>query len=323
MDDKGVMPVPFRFRLGEVTLCSVSRQMRVINLADEVEPSDEATLDLALLDTTPNANGILYRVAPIDRTLPKLSRHGGALRYVPSQFDRYLIHLTGDFETYLSKFSSKTRSTLRRKVRKFEKASGGEIDWRVYRSGEELIEFHTLACDVSARTYQQKLFGMGLPTSDAFIRSMRARAEQDRVRGYLIFMDDRPVAYLYCPIDAGRVQYAYLGYLEEYAAHSPGTVLLYLALESLFKEGKHRLFDFTEGGLAGGRGQKGTFSTHSQQCADIYLMRPSLSNLILVGAHTCTGWLSGAIGETLARFGLKKKVKRWVRRFSTANAAPR
>src|SRR5512139_3024605 len=103
---------------------------------------------------------------------------------------------------------------------------------------------------------------------------MQALAEAGQVRAYLLFDNDRPVAYLYCPASKGVLLYQYLGYDPEYSSWSVGTILQWLALEQLFGERTYELFDFTEGQSD----QKRQFSTHSVRCANVYFLRRTLVN---------------------------------------------
>ena len=117
------------------------------------------------------------------------------------------------FAEYKSKFSAKTRSTINRKIRKYADYCGGEIQWKVYKAVGDMAEFFKLARAVSATTYQEKLLDAGLPESEKFFLEMEQLARQQRLRGFVLFHDGRPVSYLYCPVKpSGVVIYAFLGY---------------------------------------------------------------------------------------------------------------
>ena len=204
-------------------------------------------------------------------------------------------------------------------MRKFEQASGGTIRWSCYRTPQEIEEFYALARSVSARSYQERLLDAGLPGGDAFREAMIRAAGEGNIRGYLIFLDAEAIAYLYCPIRDGVVQYAYLGYLLEFTDLSPGTVLLWLTMEDLFKEGGHRVFDFTEGGARSKHGQKRLFATGSVQCADVYVLRFTLANAGIVLAHAGVEWIVVRTGKLLEAAGVKRGVRRVVRRFRGAD----
>lgn len=304
--------VHLKYHLGEVPLFSVGFELAVLSTHfTRLSQRPEETLE-AVRTGTRERDGILLRSHPIDQRLPRIgrARDHDLLRYVPSQYERRYIDFEGTFEDYLKRFSSKSRSTLRRKVRKFAKLCGGEPRWRTYRTPAETEEFYRLAREVSRKTYQERLLDAGLPETDEFRKEMLEGAERDETRGYLLFHEEKPVAYLHCPIHDGVVFYGYLGYDPEYAKWSPGTVLQHLALEQLFQEPDLKMFDFTEGEGA----HKSFFSTHGVLCADIYYLQRTLRNRFLVRLHAVLDAFSRATVRLLDRLGLKERIKRLIRR---------
>jgi hypothetical protein len=213
------------------------------------------------------------------------------------------------FEEYRNKFSSKTRSTLNRKIRKFAEHSGGEIPWKVYREPFEMLNFFRMARTVSRTTYQEKLLDAGLPDSDDFFHEMEQLARQGCVRGFILFHNDQPVSYLYCPIINKVVIYAYLGYDPRYMDYSIGTVLQWLALEYLFEERAFHFFDFTEGQSE----HKKLFATHHMQCANVFFLRSNMRNLLLLGSQRAVDNFSKLAGDMLDQLGLKSKIKKMIR----------
>ncbi len=251
----------------------------------------------------------MIRSLPVTENLPTLSRADGYLRYVPAQYPHYFIHMRQSFSDYAGKFSSKSRSTINKKVKKFAEHSGGSIDWKAYKTAEEVMEFHRLARQLSRRTYQEKLLDAGLPENEGFLQKMREMAAAGAVRAYLLFHDEKPVAYLYCPVVDGALIYEYLGYDPNYREWSVGTVLQWLALQELFKEDAFDYFDFTEGASD----HKRLFSTHHVQCANVFFLKPTLRNRLLVGGQLAFNRFSSALGDYLERHGLKARIKRLIR----------
>jgi GNAT acetyltransferase-like protein len=252
---------------------------------------------------------VLVRSQPAQETLRPFVLLPHFIRYVPAHYKRYCIDLTGSFPEYLKKFSSKSRWTLSKKVRKFQESAQDKVYFREFRNPKEMIEFHRLARVVSGKTYQEKLLNVALPENEEFKEEMTELAARDSVRGYILFHSDTPIAYLYCPIEDDIVFYNYLGHDPEFRVWSPGTVLQYFALESLFAEKRFRLFDFTEG-----EGQhKEVFSTSSTRCADVYYFRRSLRNIFLVLGHWEMGVASGFTAKILKRLGMKARIKKFLR----------
>src|SRR6201999_1563653 len=134
----------------------------------------------------------IYRTLSFDR---------GAIRYVAHRGKRNFIDLSlGPFEDYLAKFSAKTRNTLKRKLRHFTERSGGRLDFRIYCSPEEMIEFRGRALMVSQLSYQRKI-GFGLQETAEFEAGLIEQAVNERVCGFVLMTHDRPIAYVFCRID--------------------------------------------------------------------------------------------------------------------------
>ena len=197
--------------------------------------------------------------------------------FVRQRYQRSFARLDLGFDAYIAGFSSKSRSTIKRKVRKLAERSGGALDVRAYRTPDEIDEFHRHARLVSARTYQERLLGAGLPAGPEAVAESRALAGRDRLRAWLLFLEGRPISYLYAPAEGDTLIYAYLGYDPELAGWSPGTVLQLEAMRRLMEEKRFTLFDFTEG-----EGQhKRQFATGSVDCVDLLLLRRTLANLAI------------------------------------------
>jgi hypothetical protein len=301
--------VPLKFQVSDRTLFAIefTLDVRQISLAEATAvPSDPQPPEVFPL---PGSTGFLVRSQPVGGTLPVFKWFRGYLRYIPHRFKRYFIDLNQSFDEYVAKFSAKSRSTLHRKIRKFEQHSGGEIEWHRYADAREILGFHALARSLSEITYQERLLDAGLPNTDAFKREMIRRAEGQGVRGYLLLHESRPVAYLYCEVEDGVVIYRYLGYDRAYAKWSPGTVLHWLALEDLFGDQRLQLFDFTEGE----GNQKKFFATGSIDCANVYFVCHGVGMLLLLLSHFALTRSVERIGDLLDQLGMKTRLKRIIR----------
>jgi len=300
--------VELKFWFGPLKLRSVAFNMAVEQWRrDPLNPAGCGVPDLA--DLPSEVDGVYRPSQPIEAGAPNWRLSRATLCYIESRFHRRYIDLTTGLDTYMSGFSGKTRSTFRRKIRKFQEVSSGELDWRAYRSAPEMRDFYAEARRVSRRTYQEKLFDAGLPEDGAFVDGMLARAEAGLVRGFILFLAGAPVSYLYLPIVDDRVIYGHLGFDPAYAALSPGTVLQLLALESLFAEGRFRIFDFTEG-----EGEhKRLFATHERLCGNVYYLRPTIRNRAIIRLHLGTRKLSDFADRQLAQRNLKTHLKHYLR----------
>ena len=264
-------PVRLPFRIGARALGSIQR--RLIRCASPLEAGEE----LPILPALPaNADGYLITSLRKSHLSGLLADHSGLRPFIRMHYQRHYACLSGGFDSYLARFSAKTRSTLKRKMRKLADRSGGTLDVRSYARADQIEDFYTHARAVSRTTYQERLLGSGLPEGEEAVTEMRRLAECDAFRGWLLFLDGQPISYLYAPAEGDILIYAFLGYDPAHAELSPGTVLQLEAMRQLMAADRFRLFDFTEGD-----GQhKRQFATGSVDCVDLLLLRPTPANLL-------------------------------------------
>ena len=301
--------IQLKFEIGEIPLFSIEFPAWVLDIHFTKLSGDFTGARPTIAPPVSSRDVMVIRSHPIHGRLQRFTLLADSYRYVPAQYCRYYVDLAGSFEGYLKKFSSKSRSTLLRKVRKFAKLSGGQICWRAFSRHEEMAEFHQLARQVSTKTYQQKLLGLGIPGADDFVEELLELAHQDRIRGYILFFQNQPIGYLCCPVQDGVLIYQYLGYDPEFQHLSPGTVLQYLVFERLFQESRFKIFDFTEGE----GDHKAFFSTGSTLCADVYYYPRLARNFTFLMLHAALQQASNCAANTLERVGLKGPIKRFVR----------
>jgi CelD/BcsL family acetyltransferase involved in cellulose biosynthesis len=259
-------------RIGARTVARLKRRLTPFSVGLE-QALAGVTPELPLLPE--GADGYFIRSLPTGSIDALIAKHPKLRPFIRQHYRRSYASLESDWETYLGTFSAKTRSTLKRKVRKLAEQSGGLIDLRLYRSEAEADEFYRHARAVSAKSYQERLLQAGLPAGEKFVEELRQRARQDAMRGWVLFLDGAPISYLYAPAEGATLVYAYLGYDADHASWSPGTVLQFEAMRQLLEEKRFSLFDFTEG-----EGQhKLLFGRGAVECVDLLLVRPTLANL--------------------------------------------
>ena len=138
--------VPLKFRIGDVHLGKV-----MLSLLRRSAGPSEPPLDIGNTPEPPaeldGADGYVVWSQPLTRRLPVFSLRPGAVVYAPQQYRRFSIQLSGNFEQYMARFSGKTRSGIRRKLRKFAAASGGRINWRAYRTPTQMSLYFPLVSE--------------------------------------------------------------------------------------------------------------------------------------------------------------------------------
>ena len=301
--------VRMKFALGGLMLFPVYFRAAVYTGTPLDLPADPDSRPPKFLPPAANLHADLINSHPVPRKISRIALCHGYIRYTASQYRRFQIKLEGTFQAYMARFSHARRNKLQRIVRRWARHCGGQIDWREYKRPGEMAEFHRLAREISHKTYQEKLCDAGMPDGEAFVEELRQRAENDEVRGYVLFHGGKPVSFQYCSVWQDLLTGERQGYDPDYRALTPGHVLFLLTLEHNFATHEFRCFDL-------GRGEfdyKEMFATGYVRCADIYYFRPSLANAALVLAHTALDCSWRAAACVLNGLGLRKPLRRMVR----------
>ncbi|WP_373486763.1 GNAT family N-acetyltransferase [Blastomonas sp.] len=300
------VPTDIRFLLGDRPVLRAQRALVPVGYGLNAVLSG-ARLTPPLLPR--DADGYRLQSLPVAALETIAKDFPGLIASSPQTYARHYIDMRPGFDAYMAQFSSKTRATLKRKMRKLAEANGGALDIRSYHAPDQVAAFFDLALPLATRTYQARLLDAGLPETPAFRSEAAALAAADRLRAYILFVDSAPVAYLYLPVAGDVLVYAYLGYDQAHAALSPGTVLQMHALEALFAEQRFAYFDFTEGDGA----HKALFGTHYAHCATVFLLKPTLANRLLLASNRRFNAGVEATGAWLDKVGVKAKVKKLLR----------
>lgn len=256
---------PLRLQIGARTIATIPRHLRRVGMS----------LDAALSGQLPELPPITAAEdGYVVTSLPQqLSPQWRGLTFERQRYTRYYVDLGAGEAAWRATLSGQTRSTMKRKTKKLAAASGGVLDVRRFRTAEELARFHPIARAVAEKTYQERLMGAGLPGDSASVQKMTAAAAADKVRAWLLFVDDNPAAYLWCGADGATLRYDYVGHDPAFSALSPGSVLMEAALVDLFQD-RFARFDFTEG-----EGQhKRLMASAGVECRDLLLLRPTMAN---------------------------------------------
>lgn len=299
------------FQLSDKTLLKANLSMLMCELGLNnalCDPIDFSTLPAA--ETTEKVDGFIAWGARVSEEVKTLQVADGLIVYIPEKYNRFYTRLDQSFDQYKQSFKSKTRSGIQRKVNKFAKLSGGEIDFRVYTSAEDMQEFLLHATQLTEKTYQTKLLDAGLPADEKYRAQVIEMAKQNKVRAFLLFKENQPVSYLLLDAVGDTLVYRYLGYDPNESKTSPGTVLHWLALQFLTDQDQFKYLDFTEGEGQ----QKRTFGTESVYCANIYWLNKNAKNLVLVYGQVMLNRLSTSLGSMLDSIGIKTKLKKFLRR---------
>ena len=236
----------------------------------------------------------------------------GYIHHIYSAYKHYYVDTNDDFSKYMDRFKGKTLNSLKRKIKKVEKSNLEEISFKTFKNSEEIESFLNIAKSVSEKSYQEKLLGRHLPTDNDFIKKLHELASKGSFRGYVLYAEDKPIAYNLCPIyGKGIMLYDYTGYDPEYSRYSAGTVLQYKIIEQCFQDSEIFAYD-----LCTGEGKhKEFFATDYKNCCDVFYFPLTPSYMITVYVKVIIENTSKMFVTVLDRYGLKNKIKKFIRRF--------
>jgi CelD/BcsL family acetyltransferase involved in cellulose biosynthesis len=306
---------PIHVRLASVHICDIGVDALVLATPSIRLAPDCLDLSALLAAAPGEVDAIVLDAYPTARRLPRLGQVGRAICYVPRQGPNFYVKLSGTFDQYLSGMSGKTRWTLKKKVRRLEEFSGGDLAFLTFLP-PDAARFHAIAAPLAARTYQQAVINGTIPELDLFLAQVAAA---ESWRGYLLTHKGEPIAFMSCPAFDGTLRYEHVGYDMDYRRWSPGTVLLYRSIQAMFDERAFDFLDFTPGDDP----HKQLFCTTEIDCATVTIFRPRARTLFALSLCVCFDTASVGVVSLLDRLGLKQGIKQAVRRLPSLKGRER
>ena len=212
-----------------------------------------------------------------------------------------LIRLNGTFESYMKKFSAKTRKNRFREIRLLRER--GNVQLMRVTKASEIDAFLEAACEISKRTWQFDL-GWGLRDPDILRTKLQFLAQRGWLRSYLLKCGDIPCSFILGQQYGSRFYTEFAGVDPAWRSHSVGSVILLLVLEDLFKENSPQFYDF--GSYV--KWQK-YFATESYPEASAWLFSRRAYPLLTSSIYHACSVMSIKTGAILDRFHLKSKVR--------------
>jgi CelD/BcsL family acetyltransferase involved in cellulose biosynthesis len=224
-----------------------------------------------------------------------------------------ILRIERTFEQYMSKFSSKHRNTLQRKVKKLREGALGEMHLVRYESPIEVTTFLDRAVEISRKTYQWQLHQRGLSATDLLQKRLQFAAEHGWMRCYLLFCGERAVAFIVGYQYRGTFLLDEIGHDPEWSKYSAGAVLQLLTVEDLFNYNRARIFDLQDYAR-----YKDELSNENYMQGRVFLFRRGVYSRFISAGHRVCSAITVSASASLERIGLKSKVRKLIRRFGTS-----
>lgn len=191
------------------------------------------------------------------------------------------IMLPSTFDGYLTKFSAKTRSQLRRRA-KLLRALKGSLELKRYESVDDVSAFFDAAIPVVERSWQHACVQFAIKRDAYWQGKVRDLAERGLLRSYVLFCGADPCAVEFGYQFQGVFRRVQTHYDQSLAKHSPGLVLLYLYIQDLITYRRPRMLSF---GYADAP-YKAFFGNEYSDDAYVLLLRKNLANRVKKFSHS-------------------------------------
>jgi hypothetical protein len=272
-----------------------------------VECSRQLVLEVCRLLKSKHLDYALLSNFPTDSTLYSAAKSSSGLLtrdYFPDKSVHWKMRLPESYPELLKKRKKKHRYWLNRIQRVLEEEFPGRVQTRCFRQVGEVEAFCTDAETIAVLTYQRSL-NAGFINDAAHQRRCRFAAQNDRFRGYILYIDDQPRAF-WCGTLYKRVFHlAWTGYHPEWKKYELGTALFLKMVENLCGERVGEI-DF---GL-GEASYKERFGDESWEEATVHIYSPTLRGASLNLMRLTLECFSRTAKAILRSLGIIARLKR-------------
>lgn len=224
---------------------------------------------------------------------------------VGAQFDDYL-HTLG---------TKKSQYNIRSMRKSFGTKAQGPVKITRYTEPEQASDLAAAVAEVSRKTYQYHLLGLGLENTPNHVKQLFAAATGGWLRAYVLWIGDIPIAFALGYHDANTYYVHHLGYDPDVSKLQPGIYLHTEIMADLLGDGICR-FDF----LSGDSLYKQRMSNTLREERHYYLIPRGWPGSLYAPTLLIVNSLSEAMGRWLAKSGLKERIRRLVRRAAVKRA---
>jgi hypothetical protein len=226
-----------------------------------------------------------------DGLLEKLSSIALASRtHIPDRTSTYRpwywIDHFGSFDEYMAKLSSSSRQTFKYSVRRLRREMENEVRLVRFCAQSEIVEFLRDGREVSRNTYQWKELGFGLSDEVGANRRLGAAAELGQLCSYVLYLRDKPSAFIEGFRAPDLFIFYQIGYLPELGKLSVGTVAVLEVIRDLMESANPpRRIDF----LSGDDGYKKRMGNKNGEERSHYLFPNAIQwRLVTLGLRACS-----------------------------------
>ena len=235
--------------------------------------------------------------------------------HFPIAQPHWQMALPSSFDEYLARLSPKQRHEKRRHMKRLERDFPGKVRVDVHRGAAKCEDLARDVEVVAEKTYQRK-WGMGHKDAFETHRIVSFAAQRGSLHACLMYINDKPSAFLIGHSYRNTLYADSMGYDPEYAKYSIGSLLLMRWIEEAQQGGQQQPInkvDFS----AGDARYKREICNEEWREASFFMFGPTLKGLKLNALRTISSVSNSYASQLLARTRLLETIKRFWRRMGS------
>jgi len=227
--------------------------------------------------------------------------------YVHVTQQHYAAVLPAGVDEFYRGLSPKVRKNQKRQAKKLLDHFSGKVTVRCFRKVTEIGDLVAEVGRVASRSYQRGL-GVGFFDSAGTREQLRLKAEKGWLRGYVLYLAERPCAFWIGDVNGNTFGSDYVGYDAEFANHSPGMYLVVRVIEGFcdcHREG------VTEVDFGTGHAQYKQVLSNQEWCeTSAYIFAPTFKGVSINLLRSLIVGIDQTVKKALVRTNLLQKVKK-------------
>jgi CelD/BcsL family acetyltransferase involved in cellulose biosynthesis len=234
--------------------------------------------------------------------------------YLQKPYAHHFARLPNSFDAYLMQLGTRSRRSLRYSRNLLKRECEGNVSAVCFNTVDGVDQFLDNAIEISKKTYQWRLLGLGLRNREDSEDLFRFAAERGWLRCYILCCKNTPLAFMVGYLYENCFFYIDAGYDPDWAKYSVGSVLQLEVMEDLYRhDNTPTLFDFSTGYGP----HKGRFGKKSREEVNMLLLPNTPGNQMLAAAYQSVDGLLDFTSRTLDNFRLKQSVIKIIRGVKT------
>jgi hypothetical protein len=216
----------------------------------------------------------------------------------------FSVRMPDGLEEFYRQRSHKVRRNRKLYEKRMATGFGDGVQIRCFREPGEVEQLVVEAESIAMKTYQR---GLGVGFSDTLVkrRSLQLSARQGRLRGYMLYLNCLPAAFLIGDLYQGTYFCDYMAYDPTFGEYTPGMFLTSKALELCSAERVAEI-DFGRGPAQ----YKQMLGNNQWNEAPVYIFAESLKGLELNLIKGFTSGINATLRHTLGTTGLFHRIKK-------------